>query len=203
MAKYSKENVVGNVYARLTVISQEGTKCICKCSCGNTSSKIPRHRLLSGNTTSCGCRKRSAIGDSNRTHGRSNSRIKGYADRTYGIWQAMKDRCSNPNRADWYRYGAVGIKVCSEWEHSFEQFVIDMGEAPENLSLDRSDGTKGYSPDNCRWATSKEQALNTKRTITYEMDGILDSISGWVTRLSMTRLRAVKYLESNATKTNK
>jgi hypothetical protein len=115
----------------------------------------------------------------------------------------MRDRCSNPNRGDWHRYGGAGIKVCDAWDNSFEQFVKDMGEAPKNLSLDRIDGLKGYAPDNCKWATAKEQALNTKTTIVYEMGGVLDSIAGWALRLGLTRLRTIRYLDINAVKVNK
>lgn len=202
MAK-SKEVVLGRVFNMLTVIAQRGAWCDCKCSCGTIAVNVRRHNLLNGNNKSCGCRKRSVIGEYKRTHGRSNSRVVGYADRTYGIWQAMKDRCNNPNRHDWHRYGGAGIKVCDAWNNSFEQFVKDMGEAPEKLSLDRIDGLKGYSLENCKWATYKEQALNTKTTIVYEMGGVLDSITGWMLRLGLTRLKTIRYLDINAVKVGK
>jgi hypothetical protein len=186
---------IGHVYGRLTVIAPADTgtaQWSCRCSCGSEV-VLRANRLLRGNNKSCGCLKRSVLGDSTRTHGRANSKKSGYADRTYGIWQAMRDRCSNPNRHDWARYGGAGVTVVPEW-HSFERFVADMGNAPAGLTLDRIDGTKGYGPENCRWATYKEQALNSKRAIVFELDGVRDSISGWARRWGISRDTAAKRL---------
>lgn len=110
------------------------------------------------------------IGDRTRTHGMSNGRVVGYKSRAYGIWQAMKDRCSNANRADYHCYGGKGIAVCKRWQ-KFENFYKDMGEPPLTFTLERLDKDAGYSPKNCIWADRKTQAANTSRNRTVAFKG--------------------------------
>lgn len=75
-------------------------------------------------------------------------------------WQAAKERCYNPKNEKYPTYGAVGITMEPEWRDSFENFLSDMGERPKGMTLDRIENSKGYSRDNCRWATAKMQGLN-------------------------------------------
>ncbi len=94
--------------------------------------------------------------------------IHGWAGtREYKTWKGLIYRCTNPNSQGWEHYGGRGIDVCERWLESFENFLEDMGEKPEGLSIDRIDNDKCYYPENCRWATAKEQRAN-QRPYTYK-----------------------------------
>ncbi len=150
-------DLTGKTFSRLTVLRQAPYKTYsrqaqwwCSCVCGKTI-VAASYDLRRGHTTSCGCIK-------GLVHGLSYSL-------EYPIWQAMKDRCYNKNNSRYKDYGARGITVCDRWRDSFEAFYEDMGKRPNSeLSLDRIDNDKGYSPDNCRWATHSQQQLNKRRS---------------------------------------
>ena len=98
---------------------------------------------------------------------------------TYHAWQAMKTRCYNKNFHAYPNYGARGITVCDRWLESFENFYKDMGEKPHKKSLDRIDNSKGYSKENCRWATSQQQVDNRRNTIRIKSGGVNETIRYW------------------------
>lgn len=97
---------------------------------------------------------------------------------TYRTWRSMKARCYNPQSLSFKYYGAKGIRICERWE-SFDAFLEDMGERPEGTSIDRLDSTKNYEPENCRWATTKQQNRNLSTNVILEYRGARRCVSEW------------------------
>jgi hypothetical protein len=131
---------------------------LCQCSCGNEA-VVMLSNLLGGRTKSCGCLNSELAAERTRlrntTHGM-------YGTREYNIWNAMVDRCTNEKHHNYGLYGGRGIEVCDRWFNSVENFYTDMGDRPPGMSLDRIDNDGDYEPDNCRWATAKEQSRNKR-----------------------------------------
>lgn len=161
----AKQELLGSVYGRLMVkgpAPRQGKAgnlaWWCVCSCGKEIIAAGT-MLRCGNTMSCGCARVESLTERNYKHGASFRRSE---TPTYRSWKAMHTRCTNPNQPGWPNYGGRGIKVCARWG-DFNNFLADMGERPDDKTLDRYPDPDGdYEPANCRWATSKEQAANKR-----------------------------------------
>lgn len=114
----------------------------------------------------------------------------------YRAWQTMRLRCTVPTNPAYKDYGGRGITVCERWINSVENFIADMGPKPSSKhELDRKDNDKGYSPDNCRWATRKVNDRNRRsnRLITYL--GETHALAHWCERFRIPRDTAKKRLD--------
>ena len=169
-------DISGATFGRLTAVERcanmgRFVAWRCACKCGATVN-VRSGSLQSGNTTSCGCTHREQVKRQFTKHG---------ASRTpeHCVWVLMRDRCNNRNNSKFAYYGGRGIVVCPRW-NDFATFLADMGSRPTPMhTLDRIDPNGNYSPENCRWATRKEQARNRGITKRYERNGETKSLGEW------------------------
>lgn len=158
---------------------------LCKCDCGKLKS-VDTSRLKRGSAKSCGCsttRRSLSVTDPKGlpTHGRSKTP-------EYRSWQGMIYRCFNPRKSGFSNYGGRGITVCQRWLESFCNFLEDVGPRPSPAhSMDRIDTNGNYSPENCRWATSRVQNNNQRKTLMVEVDGTKMALSLACEKLGLSR----------------
>lgn len=176
---------VGDQFGKWTVVHVLGRipgrshrQALCQCICGRQAAVAVTclHRGLSSSCRTC---TRKAF-----RHGHATPRAW---TRTYRAWIAMRTRCLNPAEKSWKHYGGRGITICQRWDR-FEAFLEDMGPHPgKGYSLDRIDNEQGYAPDNCRWATPREQARNCRRNTLLTLHGVTRPLCVWEEITGITR----------------
>lgn len=177
---------VGHRFGQLTVQKlgppENNRKVFVQCDCGKTK-WVDLHNILRGQTVSCGCWRRNKL----RTHGEGGDRTPQgrKPTREYSSWARMWQRCTNPKHPRYADYGGRGIRVCQRWRR-YENFLTDMGRCSSKLSLERRNNNRGYSPSNCYWATTIQQAWNqrTSRKVTYKGECL--PVTEWARRLSLS-----------------
>lgn len=174
---HRKTDLIGQHFGKLTVVEfvkrdkHSNSFWKCKCDCGNFT-VATKQNLRRGHTSSCGCLKSIPY---HKTHGYAGSS-------TYISWLNIRSRCEDINNVNYCRYGGRGIVFCERWR-LFENFLNDMGEKPEGMTVERIDNNGNYEPSNCRWATPKEQARNTRNNVLVSHNGITLCIAEWAEQL--------------------
>ena len=162
---------IGHQFANAAVVAKADTArpdgyiregYVMRCNCGRefTVTKTYMTKNPIAACRSCGSRR----GAANRPAPKQST------NPLYRVWHSMLQRCGNPTAHAYCNYGARGIAVCTDW-HTLDRFVRDMGPCPDGLTLERRDNDKGYGPDNCYWATPKEQNNNTRANRWLEFRG--------------------------------
>lgn len=158
----------------------------CTCDCGNYLT-VRQESLRSGNTKSCGCIHKQVFMQIITKHGEI-ARNNGAETKIYRTWKSIKSRCYNPNTIRYKYYGGKGVRVCDRWLDSFELFKKDMGLPPTEVhSIDRIDSNGDYCPENCRWATPKQQRINNSMVNLIEYNGKTQTLTEWSQELGINR----------------
>lgn len=169
-----KEMFIGKKFGTITVTKHVGIidgkqRWFCECECGESFTR--RSEALLKNQAKCNCQVAETARTTSKKHGM-------HKTREYTIYYSMLTRCYKETNREYHRYGGRGITVCQRWLDSFENFLEDMGKtANATMSIDRIDNEKGYSPENCRWATKKEQSNNTRRNRFLTVNGVTDTLA--------------------------
>lgn len=159
-------DITGERYTRLVALNRcQGKRkkvaWLFRCDCGNEVEKLLEN-VRSGVTKSCGCLRIDTTRERSLTHGH---RVGRKTSATLKSYQHAKSRCTNPNDEKYPHYGGRGISMCARWMDNFENFLSDMGECPEGLSIDRIDVNKDYEPGNCEWANTHQQARHRRDNV--------------------------------------
>lgn len=172
-----KLDLKGKTFGYLTVIEYAYTRnnsyWRCKCVCGNEITRNAQYLKNTRYFQNCGCVSSKLNKERATIHGDHKTRL-------YGIWASMKKRCLSKNNCNYPRYGGRGIKVCDEWLDylTFKKWALSNGYS-DDLTIDRIDVNGNYCPENCRWATMKEQQNNRRnnKKITYNNE--THTVSEW------------------------
>jgi hypothetical protein len=182
----TKIPVLGVKVGRWTVIEEKYSKMRrtqkavfvkAQCECGRIK-EVEWFSLKRGQSTSCGCFREENRKNLRLRHGMTHTRV-------HKIWTSMIGRCQNSPHKDFKNYAGRGIKVCERWK-VFENFLEDMGEPPEGLSIDRINNQGGYEPSNCRWATRDEQQNNRRSNVVVSHMGETLTLKQWSDRIGIS-----------------
>ena len=184
-------DLTGQRFGRLTVIERtnqspgEEVRWLCKCSCGKTV-EVDAKSLRKGKTKSCGCYRKDATSSRFRKHGATVRDKKTPDYRIYSIWRGMLDRCYRQGNHRYKLYGGRGISVCDEWHDfaTFQRWAMENG-YKDGLTIDRIDNQKGYSPENCQWATPLEQTRNRRITRRITFMGHTMTVREWASMIGV------------------
>lgn len=173
-------DLTGKRFGRLVVIKQAERKnnriaWLCKCDCGNEKVVVGK-TLSNGLTRSCGCLRKEITSKTQSIHKMSDSKL-------YITYNNMKKRCYDINSDHYKWYGEEGKTICEEWIGkngfiNFSKWAFSNGYS-EDLTIDRIDNTKGYSPDNCRWVTMKQNCRNKRNNHLITIDGETKTLVEW------------------------
>lgn len=174
-------DITGEQYGRLTAIRftrRVGASryWLFQCACGKYK-EAPLAQVRYGRTLSCGClldEQRERFGQSNVSHKMSKTA-------TYKSWSQMIDRCTNDKCRIYPDYGGRGISVCERWR-SFDNFYADMGDRPDQTSIDRIENNGNYEPGNCKWSTRTDQCNNRRSNKYYKYKGETATIAEFAVR---------------------
>ncbi len=154
----------------------------CRCSCGNELA-VAGQAIREGRSSSCGCQTGANISAGVIRHGHCSRKGKRTAE--YTAWASMRDRCHNRNNKRYADWGGRGITICKRWS-DFTNFLEDMKPKPSpRHMLERRDNDKNYCPENCYWATSKEQNNNRRNSVRLTHDGKTQTVLQWATDLGV------------------
>jgi len=184
--------LIGQKYGALTVIDTceygigKDRAVMAECDCG-TIKKVRIYNLTRRDraTHSCGCQN-----IHNKSHGMSFTP-------TYSSYASMKNRCLDPKHKNYHNYGGKGIKICQRWLDDFKNFLEDMGERPEGMTLDRFDNSLDYNKSNCKWSTNYEQALTRSTTFLIRISNEIRSATEWSIMAGHSAMHVTKQMREH------